>query len=173
MNFSVYDVSVPGFINHLKSLSRILEKAKLYADDKKIDMSVLFSTRLFPDQFPLSKQIQIACDNAKFFVSRLTSIDAPQHPDTEETLEEFQHRIYSTIHFLESVTPEDFDGWEARIVMFNWNPDYYLTAPTYILQYAIPNILFHYVTAYSILRSCGLEIGKADFLGYIDWRQAK
>lgn len=171
MSFSVYDVSVPGFINHLRALSRILDKAKLYADDKKVDMGVLFQTRLFPDQFPLSKQIQIACDNAKYFVSRLTAIEAPKYPDTEVTFDEFQLRIKSVIHFLESVQPDAFDGWESRTVTFGWNPNHYLEAPAYVIQYAIPNVVFHYVTAYSILRSCGVEIGKADFMGKVDWKQ--
>lgn len=171
MNFSTYELAIPSFIKSLQALSGILEKARAHAEAKKIDSTVLLQTRLIADQFPLSKQIQITCDTAKFFVSRLTDIEAPKHPDTEVSLDDFQERIKSTISFLQAVTPEKFNNCEDKTQSFHWNPGMYLDAKTYIIDYAIPNFYFHYTTAYSILRASGVDVGKADYIGEIAWHK--
>ncbi len=170
MNFSLYDISIPAFIRSLNALLGILDKAKLHADTNKIDMSVLFQTRLIPTQFPLSKQIQIACDAAKLFVPRLTDLKAPSFEDKESTFDEFKTRIQETIAFLETVTPEDFKLANTKIISFPWKPGYELAAKDYILQHSLPNFYFHITTAYSILRSIGVDLGKSDYLGKISWK---
>ena len=170
MNFNVYELSVPAYIRSLTALSGLLTKAQSHCEEKKIEASVLLQSRLIADQFPLGKQIQIACDNAKFYVSSLTQLEAPPFPDTEATFEEFQSRIEATLAFLKSVKAEDFEGCETRNQSFRWRPDVFLSASDYILHYAIPNVYFHLTTAYSILRANGVDVGKTDFLGNVNWQ---
>ncbi|MGE4170504.1 MAG: DUF1993 family protein [Candidatus Margulisiibacteriota bacterium] len=171
MSFSVYEISVPAFLRGLDALSGLLDKVKIHAEAKKIDPTVLLQTRLIPDQFPLAKQIQIATDTAKLFVPRLTGVQAPAFQDTETTLDEFQARIQTTVDFLKTLKPEQFDGWETKTVSFPWKPGQYIDAPDYVLQYALPNFYFHVTTAYSILRASGVEIGKSDYLR-VNWKAA-
>lgn len=170
MSFSVYQVSIPGFINALESLKGILEKGRLHAENKKSDPANLLQSRLIADQFPLGKQIQVACDTAKLFVPRLTALTAPSNPDTESTFADYVARIESTIAFLKTVKPEDFEGYESKVISFPWNPNYVLNANEYVIQYAIPNFYFHVTTAYSILRNNGVELGKADYLSKVNWK---
>jgi len=169
MTFSVYDISLPVFINSLQKFDLLLDKARSFAEGKKINPSTLLQTRLIPDQFPLSKQIQIACDTAKLFVPRLTDIQAPKNDDSEVSFEDFQARIRSTVAFLQTVKPEAFKGWEAKEITFPWNPGKSIDAPQYVLHYAIPNFFFHITTAYSILRSSGMDMGKSDYLN-VNWK---
>lgn len=170
MNVSVYDLTVPQFILTLKSLKRIMGKAQAYAESKKIDVSVLLQSRLAPDQFPLGKQIQIACDSAKLAAARLTGVQAPVFEDKELSFDEFINRINKTITFLETVKPEQFEGYEGRKATFPWNPGKYFEGKDYLIQHALPNFYFHVTTAYSILRSNGVDLGKADYLGEQNWK---
>jgi hypothetical protein len=165
----VYDLYVPAFIKKLEALIGILEKAKVFADERKIDFSILLQTRLFPDQFPLSKQIQIACDNAKFFIPRLTDKTVASFEDNETTYEEFVNRIQETIHILKSVKPEDFSNFASKTIAFRWNPGSHLDAQSYLAHYAQSNFFFHMTTAYSILRNAGVPLGKSDFMGPLPW----
>ena len=169
MQISIYDLTVPQFILSLEALKGILRKCQGFAETKKFDPSVLLQTRLAPDQFPLAKQIQITCDGAKFCVARLTGVEAPVFADKEVALDEFMNRIDKTIHFLRTIKPEQFEGFETRQARFHWNPGKHLEGRNYLVQHAIPNFYFHLATAYSILRASGVEIGKADFLGAQDW----
>lgn len=171
MKIDVYEMTVPQFINTLNALKGILKKSQEFADKKKIDMSVLLQTRLIADQFPLSKQIQIACDSAKFCASRLTGVEAPTFDDKEQTIDQFYTRIDNTISYLERIRPEQFEGYEKRIAKFTFRPGLYLEGKTYLVQHAIPNFYFHVTTAYSILRANGLDIGKVDFLGNVPWKK--
>ncbi|MFV3407994.1 DUF1993 domain-containing protein [Bdellovibrio bacteriovorus] len=166
----LYEMTVPPFIKTLKNLSAILDKGAHLAETKKFDVEVLLNSRLAPDQFPLTRQIQIACDTAKLGVARLTGKEAPSHPDTEKTLPELKTRIESTIAFLESVSAKDFEGADKKhISQPRWEGKY-LTGEEYVLHHAIPNIYFHVTTAYSILRHNGVEIGKKDFLGALPFK---
>ncbi|WP_374034267.1 DUF1993 family protein [Bdellovibrio bacteriovorus] len=166
----LYEMTVPPFIKTLKNLSAILDKGAHLAETKKFDVEVLLNSRLAPDQFPLTRQIQIACDTAKLGVARLTGKEAPSHPDTEKTLPELKTRIESTIAFLESVSAKDFTGADKKhISQPRWEGKY-LTGEEYVLHHAIPNIYFHVTTAYSILRHNGVEIGKKDFLGALPFK---
>lgn len=169
MNISIHEVTITQFIWGLTQLKNILNKGKAFSDSKKIDMSVLLSSRLIADQFPLSKQIQITCDTAKGFVGRLTDIEVPKFDDTEKTLEEFFVRIDKTIDILKKVKPEDFKNFESKKITSSFKPGQVLDGKTFLIQHALPNFYFHMTTAYSILRSNGVEVGKDDFVGPI-WK---
>lgn len=141
-----------------------------YADAKNFDVEVLLNSHLAPDQFNFIRQVQIACDVAKFGVARLTGKEAPSHPDTEKTLPELKTRIESTIKFLEAIQPSDFNGAEERLVT---NPRWEgksLTGKDFLIQNLLPNFYFHIVTACSILRHNGVGIGKMDYLGPLPFR---
>ncbi len=166
MNISMHQASSPRFTNTLKNLSAILDKAQAYAEAKKIDPSVLTNMRLFPDMFPLKRQIQIACDTAKGAVARLAGVDVPKHEDTEENLVELKARIAKTIEFVETIKFAQIDGSEERNIHLKLGSrEVDWKGMQYLLGFALPNFYFHAVTAYDILRHCGVEIGKRDFIG--------
>ena len=119
---------------------------------------------------PMMRQIQMACDGAKFCVSRLTGQTAPAHDDSETTIKEAQARIEKVINYLNTFKESDFEGWHERKVTVPWMPGQFMKADDYILQMVIPNIYFHMTTAYAILRQAGVEIGKVDFLGELPFR---
>jgi len=166
----LFELTIPQYTKMLNNLIRILDKSAQYADHKKFDTAVLMNARLAPDQFPLMRQIQIACDTAKLCTARLTGKDAPIHDDSEKTLTEIKTRIDSTIAFLNSVSAKDFEGSEAKkITQPRWEGKY-LMASEYVHQHALPNFYFHITTAYSILRHNGVEIGKKDYLGEMPYK---
>lgn len=171
MQTSVYDVTTGQFIRSLKALSSILTKVGPFAEQKRIAPEVLFGSRLAPDQFPLSRQIQMVCDNAKLCSARLSGAEAPKHEDKEQTLPEFLARIDSTLAFLETLKPEQYEKFADKQIKFPWNPGVYLTGQDYVAQYALPNFYFHLTTAYAILRHNGLDVGKSDYLGPVSWRK--
>jgi hypothetical protein len=161
----IYEMTVVPFKKSLQNLLGILKKAEDYAAAKKIDFEVLLQSRLAPDQFALGKQIQTACDTAKLATARLSGKEAPVHADNEKTLTEFKDRIASVIKYLEIFTPSDFSkADEKHITTPRWEGKY-LTGQEYALQHAIPNFYFHLVTAYSVLRHNGVDVGKKDYLG--------
>ncbi|MEK2647046.1 DUF1993 domain-containing protein [Bdellovibrio sp. BCCA] len=161
----LYETTNPPFVKMLRNLLEILDKGAQFADSKKIDMEVLLHSRLAPDQFPLTRQIQIACDTAKLCAHRLTGKEVPSHADNEKTFGDFKARIESTISILEKFSAADYKGAEAKhITQPRWEGQY-LTGEEYVLHHAIPNFYFHITTAYSILRHNGVDIGKKDYLG--------
>lgn len=169
----IYDITVPPFKRALQNLDRILDKAATHAQTKKIEMDVLLGSRLFPDQFNLIRQVQIACDTAKLGAARLAGKEqvAPKHEDNEKTLLELKKRINDTINYLGTFSPSDFEGAsERRISQPRWEGKY-LTGIEFALQHAIPNVYFHVTTAYSILRHNGVEIGKKDYLGEMPFKK--
>jgi uncharacterized protein len=122
--------------------------------------------RLVADMFPLSRQVQIACDTAKGAVARLAGAEVPKHEDTEQTLAELKQRIAKTIDFVLSVGPEKIDGSEERAVTLRLGgKDVTYTGLQYLLGHAYPNFYFHVTTAYDILRANGVDIGKRDYIG--------
>ena len=168
MSISMYQALVPPTIRVLTNLKLILEKAAAHAEEKKIDPSVLINGRLYPDMFPLSRQIQIATDSAKGAVSRLAGLEVPKFEDNESTFAELVARIDKTITLLESFKPEQIDGSEDKsIVLPMHDKTITFKGLPYLLDYSLPNIYFHTTTAYAILRHNGVEIGKKDFLGNI------
>ncbi len=162
----MYHAAVPPFVRTLGSLSAILDKALAHADARKIDPSVFLSSRLYPDMYPLLKQVQIASDNAKGSAARLAGIAPPVFEDTEVTFADLKERIKKTIDFLQTLTPQQIDGSEGRDIKLVF-PSITLefTGMDYLLTFAQPNVYFHASMAYAILRHNGVEVGKADFLG--------
>lgn len=161
---------VPQFCRMLNNLSRLLDKAQAYSEQKKFEPAVLLQARLAPDMFPFTRQVQIACDSAKWYAGRLTEKTPPAFEDKEATIAELKQRITKTIAYLETIKAEDFKGWETKKTTNPRREGKYLPGNEFALQHAIPNFYFHVTTAYDILRHNGVEIGKADFLGEINWR---
>ncbi|MBX3021778.1 MAG: DUF1993 domain-containing protein [Bdellovibrionales bacterium] len=166
----LHDLTVPQFQKMLTNLQKILDKGAAYADAKKFDVNVLMHSRLAPDQFPLIKQIQIACDTAKLACARLTGKDGPVNEDKEQTFQEIRARIDSTLAYLKTLKPADFNGAEEKkISQPRWEGKW-LTGSEYVLHHALPNIYFHITTAYSILRHNGVDVGKKDYLGEMPYK---
>ena len=162
----MYQASTPRFANILRNLSAILEKAEAHCTAKKIDPAALTTYRFFPDMFPFTRQVQIACDSAKGAVARLAGVDIPKHEDTEQTFADLKARIAKTIDFLESVPAAKVDGSEEKeIVLQMRSGERRFKGMQYLLGHAYPNFYFHVTTAYNILRHNGVEVGKADFIG--------
>jgi uncharacterized protein len=164
----MYDVAVPPMIRILTHLRSILEKAATHAETKKIDPSVLINSRLYPDMFPLVRQVQIATDVAKGAVSRLAGLEPPKYEDVETTFPELLARIDKTIALLESADPKQLDGTEENTILLPMH-DKTVTFKglPYLVDFVLPNVYFHVTTVYAILRHNGVEIGKKDFLGNI------
>ena len=167
MTTYMYTMSVPVFKQLLNSLSAILTKAEVLTTEKKFEPTVLLDARLFPDMFPLIRQVQIATDFAKSVSARLAGVDVPAYDDNEQSFTDLQGRIGKTLSFIESLTPEQFEGSETReIVLRPGTPkEKKMVGHTYLSNYGLPQFFFHVTTAYAILRHNGLEVGKGDFMG--------
>lgn len=167
----LFEVTVPQFTKMLRNLSAVLEKAALFAEQKKVNAEVILNSRLAVDQFHLVRQVQIACDTAKLATSRLTGKEAPVHDDSEKSFADLQNRIAQTVAFMGTINKNDFLGSEERkISQPRWEGKY-LSGYEYALQHALPNLYFHVTTAYSILRHLGVEIGKKDYLGEMPFKK--
>ena len=162
---SLYEVLVPQFKKMLGNLERWLDAGVALAEKKKFDPNVLLQARLAPDQFPLVRQVQSACDQAKFTLARLCSKDPPSHADTEQTVEELRARIHQVIAYLDTYTPADFEGVEDRVLELRALQGKKIRGVNYVYELQLPNFYFHATTAYAILRHNGVDLGKRDFLG--------
>ena len=164
---TLYTASIPVFKQMLSALSDVLTIAEAHATDKKIDPNVLLQSRLFPDMFPLIRQVQIATDFAKSVPSRLAGIEVSAYDDTEQSFAELQTRIKNTLTILEGFTSTQINDKETlEIVLRAGTPkEKKLTGETYLFNYGLPQFFFHVTTAYAILRHNGIEVGKRDFMG--------
>ena len=168
MAISMYQTSVATFIPMLGNLIAILEKGAAFAESRKLDPAVLPALRLFPDMLPLSRQIQIATDNAKGCAARLAGQQPPAFEDNEKTLPELIARLRKTIDYLNGFSAAQIDGSEDRdIALKVGSHALQFKGEAYLLTFALPNFYFHVTTAYNILRHGGVDIGKGDFLGKI------
>jgi hypothetical protein len=167
---NLYDLTVPQLIKMLKNVDRWLALTTEHADRKKFDVNNLMTFRLAPDQLAFDHQIQMICDNAKFVAGRLTGKEWPVHPDTETTFEQLRARIASVIGYLEAFKPDDFAGAEERKISLPWMEGKWMRGDEYVSQFALANFYFHVVTAYSMLRTNGIELGKRDFIGGVPMR---
>ncbi len=162
-----HNSSVPVFQQMLRGLSNVLAKAQAHAEAKKIEPSVLLGARLYPDMFPLSRQVQIAADFAKSVSARLAGAQVPAYEDNEKTFEELQARIQKTLAFIESLPRAGFDGAASReIVLQAGTPKErrFDGGLAYLTTYGLPHFYFHVTTAYAILRHNGVELGKKDYI---------
>jgi uncharacterized protein len=164
---SLYDASVPAFLQILGSLTGLLTKAEAHCKAKNIAPEVLLGARLYPDMLPLSRQIQLVCDFAAKSCARQTQSEVPVTPDTEKTFDELKQRLAKTIDYVKAFKPAQFDGAEGRDVSFPAGPDKTMTlkGQQFLSHFSFPNFYFHAATAHGILRHNGVEIGKRDFLG--------
>lgn len=167
---SLYTTAVPMAIKSLENLKAILGKAKTFVAEKKIAEGVLLEARLALDQYPFVRQVQIACDNAKGTAARLAGVEPPKMEDNEKSLTELVTRIEKTIAFVQTLTESQFEGSEERKVPIYFYPGKYMLGFEYVTDLALPNFYFHLTTAYSILRHYGLDLGKQDFTGNVDFK---
>ncbi len=166
MPISLYAASIPTLIHTLKALRVVLSKADAHAQATKVDGSVFLQGRLYPNMFPLVRQVQIACDFAKGAGGRLAGIELPKFEDNEATFADLHGRIEKTIEFLETIKPEQINGQEARAIEIKaGSRTFNFTGQDYLLTFVNPNFYFHVVTTYAILRHFGVEVGKGDYLG--------
>jgi uncharacterized protein len=154
----------------LRGVSGWLDKAVAHATAKKFDANTLLTARLAPDMFPLARQIQAVCDQAKYAAARTGGKETPSHPDTEQTIDDLRERIASVVAFLETFSADDFAGIDDRSVTTPRWEGKSLTATNYLLEHAMPNFYFHLMATYAILRHNGVDVGKRDFLGALTWR---
>jgi len=169
MSSSMSQSSLPVFEIGLNALSGLLDKAEAFALAKKVDPTVLTTWRLAPDMFPLIRQVQIATDQAKNGCSRLAGIEPPRYEDNETTIAELKVRLAKTVAFLETLNSEQIDASAEREITFPLGPNNKgrMRGDLYLSHFVLPNFYFHLTVAYAILRRCGVEIGKADFIGTI------
>ena len=166
MSLSMYQASVPVFIQKLEALSKILAKAAAHAEARQIDPAVLINDRLAPAMLPLSRQVQIAADSALRGGARLANVEFPSNPDTETTFAELQERLGKTVAFLNGLSADQIDGGEERaVVMKMRDSEMTFTGQSFLLNFILPNFYFHITAAYLILRHNGVELGKRDYLG--------
>jgi uncharacterized protein len=164
--------SLPVFEIGLNALSAILDKAVAFATARKIDPSVLLNSRLSPDMFPLVRQIQIVADQAKNGSARLAGIEPPRYEDDETTVDQLKARIAKTLAYLNTIDPERIDASANREISFPLGPTdrAHMSGADYLYHFVLPNFYFHRTAAYAILRHCGVDVGKRDFLGAIPLR---
>ena len=166
MKISMHAMSVEVFTHALGNLSALLEKGLIHARQRKFEPAVLLNARLAPDMFPLTRQVQIACDVAKNSVARLAAQEPPRFADTETTFEELHARIARTLDYLKSVPASALEDSETRDIKFTAGErTLEFKGLEFLQRWAIPNVFFHVTTAYAILRHNGVELGKRDFLG--------
>ena len=166
MTVNLHQASVPVFVQQLQAMKGVLTKAEAYAGARKIQPEVLLNARLFPDMFPLVRQVQIASDFAKGCTARLAGREVPKWEDTEKSFAELQARLDKAIAFVQAVPAEEIIGQESREVSLPvGGQTMTFVAQPYLLGFVLPNFFFHASMAYAILRHNGVDVGKRDFVG--------
>jgi uncharacterized protein len=155
----------------LQGVEAWLDKAVAHGTTKKFDPNTLLQARLAPDMFPFVRQVQSACDSAKYAASRTAGKEPPSHPDNETTIDDLKKRVASVVAYLDTFKESDFDGADDRLVSLPRWEGKSMTGTSYLVQHAMPNFFFHLTTTYAILRHNGVEVGKRDYLGTIEYRK--
>jgi len=163
----MHTLSIPVFKQMLGGLQAVLRKAETHAAEKKIDPDAFLQARLFPDMFPLLRQVQVASDFAKSVSARLANVDVPKLADGEKTFAELQVRLEWVISFMDGLDASQFDGADTReiITQAGTPKEKRFTGQSYLLNYGFPHFFFHATAAYAILRHNGVEVGKKDYIG--------
>jgi hypothetical protein len=167
MKISMYEMLVPTANRMLGNLSTLLEKAEAFAAQKKVESSVLANARLAPDMYPLTAQVQIACDMIKAGAARLAGLQVPSFADTETTFPELKARIAKNLEFINGIDAAKFLGSEDRDIVHAMRSggEQRFKGLNYLRDFVLPQMYFHVTTAYALLRHNGVEIGKGDFIG--------
>ena len=167
MTNAIYTASIPVFKQMLGGLQDVLTKAEAHIVAKKIDPNALLQARLFPDMFPLLRQVQVATDFAKSVSARLAGVEVPKLEDTEQSFADLQARIATVLAFIEGLDVAKFDEAATRVIVTQAGTpkEKRFTGQSYLLNYGLPHFFFHITTAYSILRQGGVEVGKKDYIG--------
>jgi hypothetical protein len=167
MTVSMYKISVPIFVQYLLALDAVLEKTAAHCEAKKIEPAALLNARLFPDMFPLVRQVRAATDHAVSASARLAGTEPPTLANTDASFAELRDRLRKAIDFVKGFKAEQIDGSEDKPIKITFpsgaTRDF--TGQSLLLNNALPNFYFHCTTAYDILRHCGVELGKRDFMG--------
>jgi len=166
MSLSMYQASVPVFLRMLTNLANVLDKAMAHVAAHKIEPAALLNARLYPDMFPLVRQVQLATDFAKNTSARLAGVELPKFDDTETSFAELKARIARATEFLKNLKPAQIDGAEEKEITYliGGQPTTF-KGQQYLFNSGLANFYFHVTTAYAILRHNGVELGKRDFLG--------
>lgn len=166
MSLSMYQASVPVFVQFLTSMTVILDKAAAFAEAKKIDHSVILNERIYPDMFPFVRQVRAVTDHAISAGGRLAGVELPKFDNTEATLGDLKARVTTALDFLKGLTAAQIDGTEDKMLSIPMGPNIReFRGQNYLINFALPNFYFHHTTAYNILRRWGVEVGKRDFMG--------
>lgn len=167
MNPPMYTHSIPVLKQMLTALKVILTQTAAHVADKSIEPDALLQARLFPDMFPLIKQVQIAADFSRGIAARLAGVDVPSIEGNQKTFADLDTLLTQTLTFLDSMNPSQFEGKEgSEIVLRPGTPkEMKLSGQTYLAHYGLPQFFFHVTTAYAILRHNGIVIGKRDYMG--------
>ena len=167
MTTSLFNTAVPVFNQMLGGLRGVLSKAQAHAESRNIEPDALLQARLFPDMFPLLRQVRVACDFAKSVSARLAGVDVPAYEDNEVGFADLQARIDKTLAFINGLTPLQFEGSATReIISQAGTPkEKRFAGSSYLLNYGLPHFFFHVTSAYNILRHNGVEVGKKDYIG--------
>ena len=171
---SMSQASLPVFEINLNALSGILDKAEAYAAAKKIDPAVLLRSRLAPDMFDLTRQVQVATDQARRGAARLAGVEPPSLKTTRQRLRSLKTRLAKTVAYLKTLDEKQIDASADREITFPLGPENkgHMKGDDYLNHFVLPNFYFHCTAAYAILRHCGVEIGKRDFMGAIPLRMS-
>ena len=162
----IHDITIPPLTRTLGALGLILTKAEAHCEARKIDPQALLAFRLFPDMFPFTRQVQLACDFSVRIPARLAGAEVPSYPDTETTFAELQARVARARADVAGYGPERFEGAAERAITIKTRvAELNLTGLQFLMQYALPQVHFHATTAYNILRHNGVELGKRDYMG--------
>lgn len=170
MNISMHHASVVVFARILQNLTAILDKAEAWVGERRIDPNAILQSRLAPDMFTFTRQVQILTDNAKGAAARLTGQKPPSFEDNEASFADLKARVAKTLAYIESVPAADFVGSEDRTIKLSVGPpgkqqELSFTGLDYLFGFATTNVYFHYSMAYALLRHNGLDIGKRDYSG--------
>ncbi len=162
-----YDACVPVFDATLDNLSVMLGRASAHCADRNIDPAALLQARLFPDMFPLLKQVQIAADFARGISARLAGVAVPAIEGQEKSFADLTAMLDESLVFLDSLQAAQFDGSDQReIVLRPGTPkERKFSGQAYLAHYGLPQFFFHVTTVYAILRHNGIQIGKKDYMG--------
>jgi hypothetical protein len=166
MPYTMSQACIPALEIGLNALSGVLDKGAAFAAAKKIEPTVLTQWRLAPDMFALARQVQIACDLAKNGAARLAGVEPPKFEDNETTIDQLKARIAKTVAYVKTLDSKKIDASADRELTFPLGPDHkgHMKGDDYLTHFVLPNVYFHLTAAYVILRHCGVEIGKRDFL---------